>query len=162
LKHFHVRQSRLALACLGALFLAACQTASVHTPGESAGASSAGVPYLAEIRATYDLPALSYDPILEETALDQATNMARRGRMTHTTGWGKDFASRIHGKGIYVAAAENVAYGRMDLDELFGAWMKSQGHRENILDPRFSRFGLAYVRDSAGSERRYWALVVAR
>jgi uncharacterized protein YkwD len=140
--------------------LAACGT--VHTAGESAGASVSGASYLAEIRSTHGLPTLAYDPALERTALEQAAYMAGSRRMTHTTGWRRDFASRIRKNGIERAAAENIAHGRMNLDELFEAWMNSQGHRRNMLDPRFTRFGLAYARENDGSGRRYWALVVSR
>ena len=58
-------------------------------------------------------------------------------------------------------AAENVAFGDIDVDELFLRWMNSSGHRRNMLDPRFTRYGLAYVREGNGSNRRYWALVLA-
>lgn len=88
--------------------------------------------------------------------------MARAAQMKHTAGWGKNFAARMKNDGIEGAAAENIAHGRMGLDELFAMWMDSQGHRRNMLDPRFGRFGLAYVRDESGSQRRYWALVLAR
>lgn len=88
--------------------------------------------------------------------------MARTARMKHTTGWGRNFATRMQGNGVEGAAAENIAHGRMDMEELFAMWMHSQGHRRNMLDPRFGRFGLAYVRDGNGSQQRYWALVLGR
>ena len=85
--------------------------------------------------------------------------MARAGKMTHTTGYGRDFASRMERTEINGAAAENIAHGGMSLEKLFDMWMHSEGHRRNMLDPRFSRFGLA----SAGEGRdRYWALVLGR
>jgi uncharacterized protein YkwD len=46
--------------------------------------------------------------------------------------------------------------------KLFDMWMKSPGHRRNMLDARFSRFGLAYVQGGAGSDQKYWALVLGR
>jgi uncharacterized protein YkwD len=39
-------------------------------------------------------------------------------------------------------------------------WMNSSGHRRNMLDPRFRRFGLASA-SASGSPERYWALVLA-
>jgi uncharacterized protein YkwD len=88
--------------------------------------------------------------------------MAGARRMEHTTGWGKDFASRVKDNGIAGAAAENIAEGRMDLARLFDMWMKSPPHRRNMLDARFTRFGLAYVRDSKNADWRYWALVLGK
>ena len=41
-------------------------------------------------------------------------------------------------------------------------WMNSPGHRKNILNPQFNRYGLAYVRDNNGGWGRYWALVLSR
>jgi uncharacterized protein YkwD len=129
--------------------------------GNGAGDSAAGARYLAAIRASNGLTALTADPSLEKAALRQAGYMARAGRMDHTTGWGRDFASRMKDDGIGGAAAENIAHGDIDLDELFSRWMNSAGHRRNMLDPRFSRFGLAYTREAGSGNRRYWALVLA-
>ena len=60
------------------------------------------------------------------------------------------------------AAAENIAEGRMDLARLFDMWMKSPPHRRNMLDARFTRFGLAYVSDGKNADWRYWALVLGK
>lgn len=129
--------------------------------GGGAGDSVAGARYLADIRSSNGLASLKPDPSLEKAALRQAGYMARAGRMDHTTGWGRDFASRMQDAGIGGAAAENIAHGDIDLGELFSRWMNSTGHRRNMLDPRFSRFGLAYVREAGNGNRRYWALVLA-
>lgn len=102
------------------------------------------------------------DSQLEQAALQQAHFMAGAGRMEHTTGWGKDFASRVSDNGIEGAAAENIAQGRMDLTRLFDMWMNSPPHRRNMLDPRFTRFGLAYVADAKRPDWRYWALVMGK
>lgn len=140
--------------------LAACAT--VLPTGEGAGVSASAVGTLADIRASAGFGPLVPDPQLEQAALQQAGYMARGGRMTHTTGWGKGFASRVKGNGIAGAAAENIAEGRFDQQKLFDIWMHSAGHRRNMLDRRFTRFGLAYVRDGRDSSLRYWALVLGR
>lgn len=148
-------------AAAGALLLlAACQTSS--PPGDGAGASAGAASHLAKIRTAHGLPALASDPQLERAALRQAGYMAHSARMEHTTGRGRTFAARMQDDGIGGPAAENIAHGRMGIDKLFAMWMDSQGHRRNMLDPRFGRFGLAYMRDGEGSQRRYWALVLAR
>ena len=141
--------------------LAACGTVSLPA-GEGAGASSSAAATLAGIRTTAGLGPLAPDPQLEQAALQQAKYMARSGRMNHTTGWGKDFASRVKDNGIVGAAAENIAEGRFDQQKLFEIWMNSPGHRRNMLDPRFTRFGLAYVRDGRDNAVRYWALVLGK
>ena len=149
-------------ACLA---VAGCNTAyqpgTTYQPGEGTGVSASGTAYLARIRATYGLPPLTRDPVLESAARQQANYMARSRRMAHNTGYGRDFHSRMRQNGIAWPAAENVARGDLDLGMLFATWMSSPGHRKNILDPRYTRFGLAYVREGNGP-RRYWALVVSR
>jgi uncharacterized protein YkwD len=151
------RRFRHAVSIIGLLILAAC--GSVNPTGEGTALSAGG--YLTAIRTENGLPALASDPALERAALQQAGYMAQTGRMAHTTRLGRDFASRIRDNGIEGAAAENIASGQKDLGSLFTAWRNSAGHRRNMLDPRFSRYGLAYVADGS-SGRRYWALVLAR
>lgn len=109
------------LATLAAL--AACAT--VLPTGEGAGVSASAAGRLAGIRSSAGLAPLVPDPRLEQAALQQAGYMARGGRMTHTTGWGKGFASRVRGNGIAGAAAENIAAGRFDEPKLFDIWMHS-------------------------------------
>lgn len=139
--------------------IAACSTVSVPV-GEGAGVSSSATATLAGIRTSAGLPALVADAQLEQAALQQAGYMASRERMSHTTGWGKNFASRMKDNGVRGAAAENIAEGRFDQQKVFDIWMHSAGHRRNMLDPDFSRFGLAYVRDGRDSAIRYWCLVL--
>lgn len=147
-------------AALGALLsLAGCQNALF--PGDGAAASMSGAEHLAKIRSAHGLPTLVSDPKLERAALTQSGYMATSGRMTHDTGRGKDFFTRMKKDGIDGVAAENLARGRMDLNKLFSMWMKSQGHRRNMLDPRLKRFGLAYVQAKKGSGEKYWTLVVS-
>ena len=122
--------------------------------------AESGEEALTKIRTSHGLPLLSADPALERTAAEQARYMAEAGRMEHTTGRGRDFATRVRAHGVEGAAAENIAQGRYDPGGLFTAWMNSSGHRRNMLDPRFSRFGLASAEGRDGV--RYWALVLAR
>ncbi|MDX8482381.1 CAP domain-containing protein [Mesorhizobium sp. VK24D] len=147
------------LVALGGI--AACTSVSLPT-GEGAGVSSSATSTLSTIRTSAGLPALVPDAQLEQAALQQAGYMASGGRMSHTTGWGKDFASRMMDNGVHGTAAENIAEGRFDLQKLFDIWMHSDGHRRNMLDPDFSRFGLAYMRDGRDPSLRYWALVLGR
>lgn len=141
--------------------LAACGTISLPT-GEGAGVSASATGTLAGIRSAAGLGPLVPDTQLEQAALRQANYMAGRRHMTHATRRGKDFASRVKDTGIAGAAAENIAEGRFDQQKLFDIWMHSAGHRRNMLDPRFTRFGLAYARDGRDSAIRYWCLVLGK
>ena len=54
---------------------------------------------------------------------------------------------------------ENVAYASLCTPEfIMNGWMGSEGHRKNILDPRFTRIGVGYY-ESAGLG--YWAQIFA-
>jgi len=151
------RIAPLALAVVVAL--AGCGSIrSLPTSGQVQ--AQAGATYLATIRSEHGLPRLSRDAQLERAALEQARLMAASGRMNHTTGLRHDFASRMSQNGVGGTAAENIAAGHMDPAKLFSMWMNSSGHRRNILDPRFRRFGLASA-TAEGSSERYWALVLA-
>jgi uncharacterized protein YkwD len=158
---FPGRRNYVCAVGLGALLaLAGCSSTS-YQPGAAAAASGTGSAYLARIRASYGLPPLARDPVLEGAAREQANYMARSGRLAHNTGYGRDFHTRIRKNGIPWPAAENVARGDLDPGRLFAMWMNSPGHRRNILNPQFNRYGLAYVRVN-GIWRRYWALVLSR
>jgi uncharacterized protein YkwD len=155
------RRVVLRFAGLGALLaLSAC--GSLRSVGGGAGASASASSIINGYRTTNGLSALTPDSQLEQAALQQAGYMAGAERMEHDTGWGKDFASRVKDNGISGAAAENIAEGRMDLSRLFDMWMNSPPHRRNMLDGRFTRFGLAYVRDGKNADWRYWALVLGK
>jgi len=123
-------------------------------------ASQSAAPQLAEIRSHNGLPVLDPDSTLEKAALAQARNMAVAGRMRHDTGSQRDFLSHMRSEGIRGVFAENIAHGRFDTARVLSIWMDSSAHRANMLDERFSRFGLAYAPDPADKDRRYWALVL--
>lgn len=152
----------LAMLALVAVAVASvgCQSISLLTV-DGAGANASAQEHLAAIRRSAGLSVLSPDAQLEKAARQQAEFMAASGKMVHTTARGRDFLTRARGNGIEGAAAENIAHGQFGLDGLFAAWMNSAGHRKNMLDERFTRFGLASAKDGK-SDRRYWALVLAK
>lgn len=149
------------IALLVVLLISGCQNGSgLGYPSSGAGASAAGETYLATIRREHGLPPLKPDAKLERAAAQQAGYMAGATKMAHRTGWRKDFSTRMRENGVEGAAAENVAYGRMEPERLFRMWMDSSGHRRNMLDRRFGHYGLASATDAQG--QRYWALVLGR
>ncbi|MDD3743497.1 MAG: CAP domain-containing protein [Lentimicrobiaceae bacterium] len=52
------------------------------------------------------------------------------------------------------AAGENVAVGDYTESEIISAWMRSPGHRKNILDARFHKIGVARV-------GKYWTMLLS-
>ncbi|MNJ05327.1 Cysteine-rich secretory protein family protein [compost metagenome] len=48
-------------------------------------------------------------------------------------------------KGIqYRTAGENIAKGQRTPEEVMNAWMNSEGHRQNIMNPSYTSIGVAY------------------
>ena len=60
----------------------------------------------------------------------------------------------------WAAYAENVAFGQPSAEAVVAAWMKSPGHRANILNPDYTELGVGYSVDVAG--RPYYAQVFGR
>jgi uncharacterized protein YkwD len=50
----------------------------------------------------------------------------------------------------YRAAGENLAYGFKTPEAVVAAWMKSEGHRRNIMDPDFTYIGIGYYVNENG------------
>lgn len=126
----------------------------------SVGASASAQEVYGYVRSSAGLAAAQPDAALEKAAAQQARYMAETGRMVHTTGRGRDFATRMRENEVEGPAAENIAHGRMELPKLFQMWVDSPPHRKNMLDERFTRYGLASAADGRG--RRYWALVMGK
>lgn len=150
--------SRIVVALCLSAFLAACQTGT--SLKGATGVSSSGLTYMNQVRENAGLSTLKPDAKLEQAAMRQAIYMVQASRMAHDTGWRRDFATRMKADGIPGPAAENLAHGRMEMPRVFAMWMDSTGHRTNMLDPRFEKYGLAYA--GAKDGRRYWALVLGK
>ncbi len=98
-----------------------------------AGRQAGGDPYgfarvLNRIRAAAGLRPLAYDPSL--------SSWARRNNVMQS----------IRGIGHYVnpGAAQNSAYNYGDAESVAAGWMNSPGHRENMLSPTATSFGVAF------------------
>ena len=102
------------------------------------------------------LPPLVLNPQLTQAAEEHAADMARRGKMTHRGGDGSspfDRIEQVHYS--FEAAAENVAYGFDRVEEVMAGWMRSPGHRRNILGP-YTEIGVGRVIAPAGTS--YWCV----
>lgn len=51
---------------------------------------------------------------------------------------------------------ENIAAGKATAKETVDGWMKSKGHRENILNPNFKYLGVGYYFKSSSIYKHYW------
>lgn len=103
--------------------------------------------YVNAYRAKYHLKPLTINHRISHEAA-----MHSRAMATHNTGFGhQGFSGRI--KRLYQqikpcrGGAENVAYYRLSPKQLVDAWMKSAGHRRNILGPyNLTGIGIAHAK----------------
>jgi uncharacterized protein YkwD len=85
-------------------------------------------------------------------ARKQSASMARNNQLSHTVN-GKTLASRIKKSGYpYRHVGENVARSKHPPPHVVRMWMKSQGHRVNILNPHFREIGIGIVQAKNGDK----------
>lgn len=112
-------------------------------------------------RARDSLPELKSDSRLDQAAQRHAEDMAKRGYFDHKSPEGVDPGTRIQGAGFRASAwGENIFMGPVSAKEAVDGWMKSPGHRANILGKDFTHMGLGYARNPKG--RTYWVQVFGR
>ncbi len=97
-------------------------------------------------RTARGLKALSTDVALSKVARIKSQDMKDNNYFSHqspTYGSPFDMMERF---GIgYSYAGENIAMGQTSPSAVVNAWMNSQGHRENILNPNFTHIGVGHV-----------------
>lgn len=87
-------------------------------------------------------PALRVDQRLVKAAQAHSSDMAANSYFSHTSLDGRTFADRIRAAGYPSPAAENIAMGQRSAEEVMQAWMRSRGHRVNILNCGFVAIGV--------------------
>ena len=89
--------------------------------------------------------ALVRSPQLEAAANAHSQDMALRDLFSHTGSDGSTMVSRIAATGYgYSQLAENVAAGYASAEDTVAGWMKSPGHRANILNCALRELGVGY------------------
>jgi uncharacterized protein YkwD len=98
-----------------------------------------------------------------EAAQLHADQMARLGRLEHVLSGGRypkpedRLAAADYQWSSY---AENIAMGQTSAAGVMDSWMRSSGHRANILSPNNTEIGIGFARDSRG--RPYYVQVFGR
>jgi uncharacterized protein YkwD len=97
-------------------------------------------------------PPLTLDPRLNEAAQKHAEDMLRRSYYAHDSLEGLRPRDRVAQAGYQAGlVAENIARGPTSVEEVMSAWMQSQGHRSNLLNPAFREMGIGCAVGSIGS-----------
>ncbi|MGB8541481.1 MAG: CAP domain-containing protein [Candidatus Acidiferrales bacterium] len=101
-------------------------------------------------RAAQGLSILQWDDALAIAARDHASQMALHDLMSHQLPGEPELIARATAAGVrFSVIAENVAIGP-DTSTIHTAWMRSPGHRANILSPELSAVGIAVVQGTSG------------
>ena len=97
-------------------------------------------------RIEHGQSALVENQKLSEAAAAKARDMIKNDYFAHTSPAGKDPWYWVKQAGYsYKAAGENLAINFDDAKEQQSAWMKSQTHRDNILNSQYREIGVAVV-----------------
>jgi uncharacterized protein YkwD len=98
-----------------------------------------------QARISYRKSALNWDPTLAAAAMQHCLLMARNGNISHQYNGEPEVSDRAATAGAHFSLIEeNVAMGP-DASGIHQGWMKSPGHRENLLSPEVDRVGIAVV-----------------
>jgi uncharacterized protein YkwD len=116
-----------------------------------------------QIRSREGLPPLRANTRLMLAAQTQAEQSASLGKMAHVLPGARypRPEDRLDASGYpWRAFAENIAMGQRTMSDVIEAWMKSPGHRKNMLSPNYTEMGTGYATDESG--RAYYVQVFGR
>ncbi len=156
---------RLILAVLATICLAAGHLAP--QPEARATAPDQLVPVASQASTVTDVvnaarkgkgrKAIQRSSRLDAVAASHANDMAKRGYFSHVSPNGSKPSDRARRAGYrYCLIAENIANGYPTVAQVMNGWMKSSGHRKNILLPKVTEFGLARAPGDT------WVMVLAK
>jgi len=97
-------------------------------------------------RAKAGLKPVQLDSALSDVALAKAADMSNNHYFDHNSPtYGSPF-DMMKKYGIsFMTAGENIAMGQRSPEEVMNQWMNSEGHRQNIMNPAFTKIGVGYT-----------------
>ena len=111
-----------------------------------------------EKRAAAGLKALKSSSSLNNVAEKKSKDKRDKGYFSHTSPTYGNLPSMLKKFSIsYKAAGENIAAGQTTPASVVSSWMKSPGHKANILSKKYTHIGVGYV--SGGNYRHYWTQI---
>lgn len=100
---------------------------------------------LNKVRASNGAQPLRCDALAVKAARAHSGDMCRRGYFSHYTPEGKAPWHRLRDAGAtFRSAGENIAGGQRTAQQVHDAWMKSAGHRRNMLGAQWTHVGIGY------------------
>ncbi|KUL28678.1 CAP domain-containing protein [Actinoplanes awajinensis] len=102
-------------------------------------------------RTAHGCAALKVDERLITAARGHSAYMGQTGSFSHTGKGGSNFVAREKAAGYPKPSAENIAWGYRSGKDVVSAWMKSPGHRANILSCKSKTVGVGAVYSDNGT-----------
>ncbi|WP_328302669.1 sigma-70 family RNA polymerase sigma factor [Streptomyces sp. NBC_00435] len=118
---------------------------------QGGGAAAQVIALVNSERAAAGCGPLKEDAQLRTAAQGHSDDMARRDFFAHTNPDGADPGKRTTAAGYrWSTYGENIARGQQTPAQVMDTWMKSQGHRENILNCAFKDIGVGIHQGPGG------------
>ncbi|WP_250001762.1 CAP domain-containing protein [Actinoplanes sp. M2I2] len=102
-------------------------------------------------RAAHGCRAVVVSPALTRAAVGHSAYQARTNKLTHTGAGNSTFVARSKAAGYSRPLSENVAFGYSTGAAVVSAWMKSPGHRANILNCKAIAVGVGIAYAANGT-----------
>lgn len=101
--------------------------------------------------------ALKLSAALGDAALAHTLDMTTRNYFDHSGADGSTPASRVTRAGYgWSVVGENIASGVATPEEAVQGWLQSPAHCENLMDPRFTEMGVAYMVNPNNPSVIFW------
>jgi uncharacterized protein YkwD len=106
--------------------------------------------------------ALRWNDTLFRAAAGHGQDMVEHHFFAHTGSNGSTVGARLTAVGYsWASAAENIAAGQPTVTRVVDAWMGSDGHCANLMNPALEEFAVACVYNTA-NRSNYWSMALAK
>lgn len=141
-------------------------TASACAASADSGVEAQVIGLVNAERVAQGLAAYSVDSRLTAAARVHATDMACNHFTSHTGSDGSSVRDRVEAQGYTWSWIGENYYVTSDTDNgaqvAFDWWMNSTLHRNNLLSPNYTQFGVGYVYDADSDYGGYFVVVFAK
>lgn len=112
-------------------------------------------------RENENLSPLILDEKLNEIAKVKVNLLIKEGKLNHLAGGYKSLGEFLKTYDVdFLMAGENIARKTRTNEETMNLWLKSKGHRTNILNKNFTNIGIAKGSDENGDI--YWVQIFVK
>jgi uncharacterized protein YkwD len=111
-------------------------------------------------RSKAGLPSLRLSTKLGQAGQNHAVDMVQKNFFSHTGSNGSQPWDRAKAVGYsYSSIGENIAAGNKTPAETINQWMRSPGHRSNILSRKYTEIGFGYTSNPSYQYESVWVQV---